>query len=166
MRFFKIFLLIVVLAFITHRVFFSAPSEAQMIAHFRAHRAEFEQLRVMLQQDTQVFEIGNDWVSSRQSSSIDTLANAGISQQRLNAYHALMKQLSVTPIGRLSSGTDYFQFNVFGGGFADTTWSVGYVWSKNPPGNIVASAYQLSGAMRGNRVHSVLEGDWYIFQRR
>lgn len=37
--------------------FFRAPSEAEMIAKFQQRRAEFEQIRLMLQQDQNIDEI-------------------------------------------------------------------------------------------------------------
>ena len=136
-----------------------------MIAHFKAHKAEFEQLRAMLQQDKKIFVIGSDWVRSRDGAG-DTLADIGISMQRLDKYRALMNKLDVAPIGGFSSRENYFQFHVFGGGFTDTTWGIGYVWSKKPPEAIVKSAYWHRPIMRGDRVHSHIEGNWYIFHRR
>jgi hypothetical protein len=158
----KIFLLIVVGLIAVKYIFFRAPSEAQMIAHFKTHKTEFEQLRSMLQQDKKIFDIGSDWLSSRDGTG-DSLTDTGITQQRLNQYRILMDKLNVSPIGRFSSRENYFRFSVFGGGFTDTTWSIGYVWSDKTPENIVPSAYN---TMPRNRSHSRIEGKWYIYHRR
>jgi hypothetical protein len=92
----------------------------------------------------------------------DNPEKVGISKQRLAQYHSTMNKLGVVPI---SGDDDYAQFDVFGGGFADTTWSIGYAWSKQPPKAIVKSAYNTM-PMRERRVHSHIEGNWYIYHRR
>lgn len=143
--------------------FFRAPSESQMLAHFRTHKTEFEQLRSMLQQDKQISIIGSDWMRGRDMSIVDTPEQMGISVERLAQYRALMNKLGVAPISGFGSRENYFQFNVFGGGFTDTTWSIGYAWSSKTPENIVPSAYN---SMPRHRCHSRIVGDWYIFHRR
>jgi len=159
----KIVLLLIVGLVAAKTIFFRAPSEDQMIAHFRQHKAEFEQLRAMLLEDKQIMMIGSDWLRSRDWDLPDNSEEIGVSRQRLADYHALMNTLDVAPIG---GDDDYVQFNRFGGGFTDATWGIGYAWSRKPPETIVKSAYWHKPIMRGRRVHSHIEGNWYIFQRR
>jgi hypothetical protein len=159
----KIFLLIVMSLVLIKYVFFRAPSEAQMLARFHEHKADFEQLRSMLKQDKKIMEIGPDWIRSQDWDLPDNPEQVGISKQRLAQYHNLMNKIGVTNVGG-SKNSNYVQFDVFGGGFADTTWGIGYAWSKKPPRNIVKSAYHTM-PIRDGRVHSLIEGNWYIFHR-
>jgi hypothetical protein len=140
---------------------FRTPSEAEMIRKFRQHRAQFEQIRLMLQRDKNIETIGPDWVDTRYEGN-GRWAALNVSADRIALYRARLKRLGFSRV-------DYYQGLVqleqFGGGFADTTWGIGYMWSKNLPPALVRSAYR-SKPMRGHRTYSVLDGNWYIYQRR
>ncbi len=132
-----------------------------MIARFHEHRTEFEQLRAMLQRDSQVRFIS--------ATSFDTTDWSGstsqISPQQLAKYRALMQQLGLSAIVRLTSRGGYFRFEVFGGGFTDTSWGIGYAWGYKPLTPLVQSAY--NQMPRRDRQHfSPIEGHWYIYHRR
>ncbi len=84
---FQKFLLFVFAVFVIHRVFFRAPSEAEMIAKFRGHKAEFEQIRLMLQQDKNVAAIGPD--SVRAASGPDEIQSPQNIKQGIISMHEL-----------------------------------------------------------------------------
>jgi hypothetical protein len=139
---------------------FPAPSEARMVANFHQHQAKFEQLRVMLLQDKKISSVGPDWIRC-QNRTRDSLASCGISQQRLNQYRILMRNLQIYPIGKLGGRTNLIRFGFIAGGLGGDTWSIGYDWISKIPEDIVPSAYYT----RRNG-HSRIQGNWYIYQVR
>lgn len=161
--------LLAIMALLAARWFFSrAPTERQMIAKFHAHQAQFEQLRLMLAADKNVRVIGPDWTSSR--SEFDSRGRwtrdlpLDVSPAHLALYRQRMKHLGFT---NLYVYEQHHQIHLpeFGGGFADTTWDIGYAWCKETPKALVKSAYhQMPGQ---NHMHFTrIEGDWYIYHSR
>ncbi len=164
----SIFLLVVLALIGVRMLFFRAPSESQMIAKFHAHKAEFEQLRLMMAQDKNVHDIGPDWVTAQWSNKPDGIGSSelplNISNARLARYRALLKQLGMTTVV-VDQEQKRIRLELFGGGFTDTSWGIGYAWSKTPPNPLVKSAYnQMPG--ESGICFSRIEGDWYIYHRR
>lgn len=166
----KIFLLLILSAFAIHYLFFRAPSEAQMIAKFHEHKAQFEQLRLMMEEDN-IRVIGPNWVEMRykeipRGNGISDLVELpmNVSSARLALYRSRLKSLELDS-ARLDQFKNRIRFYQFGGGFTDTSWSIGYAWCKNTPKPLVKSAYnQMPG--REGLIFSRIEGDWYIYHRR
>lgn len=141
--------------------FFRAPSEGEMIAKFHERRAEFEQIRLMLQQDKNVETIGPNWVRPRWENDADLPLN--ISASRIALYRSRLKSLG---FDRVDSYDGKVQLCQFGGGFTDTTWYIGYVWSANPLTPLVKSAYYSKPGRDNHCYYSRLEGNWYMYYRR
>ena len=160
---FQKFLLFCLALFAIHRIWFRAPSEAEMIAKFHQHKAEFEQIRLMLQQDKNVAAIGSDWVRAEWDEKKDRDFPLNVSEERLRLYRSRLKKLGVSTAVSLRDGRS--QFSQFGGGFADTTWGIGYFYSEKTPTPLVKSAYK-QRPPRDNRCYSRIESHWYIFQSR
>ena len=110
-------LLVAVSLFIIRLGFSRPPSEAQMVARFQSHKSTFEQLRLMLQRDNEL-----QFVSSN---SLGTMNGRGstsqVSSQQLSKYRALMQEVGLNGIVRITSRGGYFRFEVFGGGSTDTS---------------------------------------------
>ena len=163
---FQIFALIVFALFAIHFLFFRAPSEAQMVAKFHQRKAEFEQIRLMLAQDKNVETIGRDWITAKYSEEKDGVEQRrltiDISQNRLDLYRSRLKKLGFS---RVDSYKGRVQLEEFGGGFTDTTWGIGYVWSAKPLAPLVKSAYSQMPE-RDKRHFSRIEGNWYLYHRR
>ena len=166
----KIFLLLIIGLIAVHFVFFRAPSEAQMIAKFHAHKAEFEQIRLMMEEDN-VREIGPNWVEMRYkkisaengSFNLEELPLKA-SPARLALYRSRLKALGLDS-ARLDQFKNRIRLYQFGGGFTDTSWSIGYAWSKNAPKPLVKSAYNQMPGREGMNF-SRIEGDWYLYHSR
>lgn len=154
------FLLAILDAFAIHFFFFRAPSEAAMLEKFQQRKADFEQLRLMLEQDKNVETIGSDWVRTKWGGRDELPLN--ISASRIALYRSRLKDLG---FARVDSYKGRVQLEQFGGGFTDTTWGIGYVWSARPLTPLVRSAYH-SMPMRDHWNFSRIEGNWYIYHRR
>lgn len=153
--------LLAVVGLLTLRfVFFRAPSEAEMIAKFQRHKAEFEQIRLMLRQDRNIETIGPDWVETEWTGNARLPLN--VPEGRISLYRARLKGLGFSRVDRYKG---HVQLEEFGGGFTDTSWGIGYVWSSTTPVPLVKSAYNQM-PMRERRHFSRLEGNWYIYHRR
>lgn len=159
----RIFVFFIAILIVTFYIRSRAPSEARMIANFREHKAQFEQLRLMIQQDKRVRSLSSGWLSDQNMNSTDDPMSLGISKQRWARYQSLLKSVGADSI---SNRNNYIRFYVFGGGFTDTSWSIGYAWSAEPPPIMVESAYWHKPTMRDKIYHSRIENGWYIYNRR
>lgn len=154
-----------------HYVFFCAPSQTQMLAKFHQHKAQFEQIRLMLNQDRNVATIGYDWVTAKYGDHNGNQPEGvelrelplNISQSRIDLYRARLKAIGFSRVD--SSGNGAVQLEEFGGGFTDTSWGIGYVYSLKPLTPLVKSAYSQRPG-RDQRHYSRIEGHWYRYQRR
>lgn len=159
---FQTFLLLCFGLFAIRWLFFRVPSETEMIAKFRERKAEFEQIQAMLQQDKFIFVIGPDWVEAQWDEKKSRYFPLDISAERLNLYRSRLKKLGFSGV---VSRNGQIRLHQFGGGFTDTSWSIGYSWSSKTPTPLVKSAYyEMPG--RDKMHFSRLEGHWYIYHRR
>ena len=163
----KIFLLAITGLVAIHFVFFRAPSERQMIAKFHAHKAEFEQLRLMLAHDKNVKDIGPDWTNAKPDFNSKGEATRdlplNVPDDRLALYRHRMKNLGIANL-YVYDQKHQIHFSLFGGGFADTTWDIGFAYSQKTPKTLVKSAYNEMPGKEGINF-SRIEGDWYIYNR-
>ncbi len=171
----KIFGLAILGLVAVHYIFFRAPSEAQMIAKFHQRKAEFEQIRLMLKQDKNVGTIGNNWIEAQlgpdkiqspknKKQGIVTLHRLplNLSASRIALYRSRLRKLGFS---RVDAHDGRVQLEQFGGGFTDTTWGIGYMWSAKPLTPLVKSAYW-ERPNKDDRHFSHIEGNWYMYHRR
>ena len=166
----KIFVLAITALIAVHFVFFRAPSEAQMIAKFHAHKAQFEQIRLMMKEDN-IRSIGPNWVEMKykempMGNGVFNLVELPLkaSPTRLGLCRSRLNALGLSS-ARLDQFRNRIRFYQFGGGFTDTSWGIGYAWCKDTPKPLVKSAYnQMPG--RDKTHFSRIEGDWYIYHSR
>ncbi len=165
-----IFLLAIV-ALVAARWFFSrAPSESQMIAKFHAHKADFEQLRLMMVAD-KLESVRPDSATAQPKrvplgdgvTGLEPMP-LKVSESRLVLYRLRLKKLGFDRI-YFDQTSNRLRLIQFGGGFTDTVWNIGYMWSKNTPQPLVKSAYYSVPGQ--HKTHfSRIEGDWYIYHSR
>lgn len=146
------------LAFLALKWWFAAPSEEQLKARYVEHRAEFEELRALVQADApnDVGRVGIsfDYAQNDQGTSL--------SVSRVARYRALMKSVGVESIGGRGNK---FRMGVFGGGFTDTSWSIGYAFSRRKPEIVVPSVYRW-GARQNHTAFAPLSENWYLYNSR
>jgi hypothetical protein len=177
-RFFKlqVFGLIVLGLIVIHYLFFRAPSEVQMLNKFHQRKAEFEQIRLMLEHDRNVQTIGWDWVTPKLGPSKAGPVKSGprkgavemhelplnLSKSRIALYRSRLKKLG---FDRVDSKNGCVFMAEFAGGFGGHTWAIGYIWSAKPLKPLVKSAYAVM-PMKDHWHYSHIEGNWYMFHRR
>jgi hypothetical protein len=148
-------------------LFFRAPSEARMLNKFHQHKAEFEEIRLMLAQDKCIATIGPDWVQAKYAPSKNSInwheMPLTVSAGRIEPYRSRLRELGLSRVDCSLDGSIHLA--QLGGGFTDTTWSIGYYWSAKPPRPLVNSAYA-QRPPRDKWDFSRIEGNWYLYQRR
>lgn len=162
-----IFVLAIVALLVARWFFFRAPSESQMIASFHAHKAEFEQIRLMMAADD-LSAVGPDSASAQPRQVPPgggvtglELMPLNVSESRLALYRSRLKTLGLYSVSA-DNLKNRVRFIQFGGGFTDTVWHIGYMWCKDTPKPLVKSAYhQMPG--QNNTHFSRIEGNWYIY---
>lgn len=122
------------------------------------HRADFEALRALVQADAPN-DLGGLHISGNYA---QTDQGPTPSAPRVARYRALMKSVGVESI---NGGKTRFRMAVFGGGFTDTSWSIGYAFSRRKPEIIVPSVYRW-GARRDHTAYAPLVGNWYLYNSR
>jgi len=127
------------------------PSDASIVATFRANREHLEALTQMLRVDKRVGTIGEDFLFERDKPFLGTnVDQLGITPGRLTEYRSHMNSSRVSRLDRLDN--DDVQFNMWGWGAIDTFHHKGVAWLSVAP---------QSGPQREYRK---LDGQWYIYE--
>lgn len=130
-----------------------APSEEAMQRTFFEHRREFDELQALALSETNSgdnrFAPGERAPTARRTRAVELMYQLGISTAYFN---------------RREEGP-YQGFYVFGGGFTDTSWSIGYAYSRAPLSPIVPRAYAMPDYARTGKTRhfAPLDGGWYIY---
>ncbi len=142
MKIFKLlamaFLCVVVLIF-----FFAPrpPKEAKLIQNFNEHRIAFEQLRDMLQADTNLSRVASWGVDTRQPQFLGYPTEQNFPTKRFLQYLALLQQANGY-VGVRSDGNHAdVGVVIWGRGFAGSTRHIWIYWMDKPPTNREAITY-------------------------
>ena len=140
------------------------PSESKLIQNFNAKRAAFEQLRDMLQADSNLRRVA-DWGIETSKPFYSGHASAShFPMERYNQYLALLKQAGGKVAVRNEGEHADPSILVWGWGFAGNTKHVGISWKDQVPTNQVPS---LDGYHGGSQnpdrvvVFRHLDENWY-----
>ncbi len=162
----KVFVLAIAMLLVTFWFSTRPLSEAQMIAKFHAHKAQFEQLRLMMKEDN-LASVDLEFASAQpkqvpiDGGFTNEPMPLEVSESRLALYRSRLKALNFDWIHARQT-PNIVTLRQFGGGFMDTSWSIGYVWYQTPPKSLVKSAYHQM-PYRDHTNVSRIEGDWYIY---
>ena len=144
------------------------PMDATLRAIFVANRNSFEQLHEMMQADRNVMRVGDDIVGDIwldfpgvDSSLSEALESEGMSQERYNAYMALLRQ-----IGAYRVSVDFYDDNrsIIGmhrSGNVAESQSVDIVHAEKPPEPIVEETIAATRADNTSGC-AKLADSWYI----
>jgi hypothetical protein len=135
------------------------PQEAKFVQLFNSHRSEFDKLREMLQQDTNLVSVA-DW-GSRMRNPMNSLP-----PERYNEYMQLLKQVGGRAANREEGEHADPSVLLWGWGFAGHTKHLGICWLDEKPPNQVATldGYHGRGSY-GNRVitYRNIDTNWYLW---
>ena len=153
-------------AFLVYKWGNRAPSEAKMVAHFHKNRADFERLQKLLENRFDEVSIGRDWsrgaVYVPPGAYVQEVEERVLPESYVRECRVLIEKLDVSMAHRRTTTS---RFPVFGGGFTDTSWSIGYAYSKTVPKNLVKLAYHTMPG-QNKAAYSRIDGRWYLYHRR
>jgi hypothetical protein len=139
------------------------PRETKLIQNFFVHRAAFEQLRNMLEADTQLRRLA-DWGVETDKGIFPK--GSGFPSDRFNKYLDLLKEIGGRGVDR-SEGVHADPFIVlWAAGFGGDTVHTGICWMDEVPTNQISSldGYYHDHAKTGGRgeVYRHIDGNWYL----
>ena len=139
------------------------PKEEKIVTDFRAHRASYERVRMMLAEDRDVTDVATWGLERGNSLDWKIPPNGGMPVARYQEYLALLKEIGA---GRAGQGGDPPEvwFGVWVSGFAGDTRHVNVCWLERGPPNTVISLdafYRTEKPRSPSYVH--IEGNWYIW---
>ena len=118
------------------------PKEAALIQNFNEHRAVFEQLRDMLEADTNLSRVASWGVETRNPSFLGYPAETNFPTKRFLQYLALLDQAN-GHIGIRSSGNHaVVGVGLWGSGFAGSTRHIWIYWMNETPTNRADISFQ------------------------
>ena len=148
-----------VVAFISDR----PPKEEKILRDFRAHRASYERVRMMLSEDKSVEGVA-PWGIQLDSSPVWKIPpDGGMPVNRYQDYLALLKQIGASRVGQEGNPPEV-SFGVWGSGFGGDTRHVEVLWLEHEPLNTVSSLdafYRTDKPRHPAYVH--IDGNWYIW---
>ena len=104
------------------------PTDEEMIASFREHRAEFEQLRTMMEQDEGLARVDPYWTEPEDPASI------GVPPERIAEYRSLSKKLALERgVAGFGDKAQRIQFLASARGLSVSGSSKSFVWLGTPP---------------------------------
>ncbi|MEY4918805.1 MAG: hypothetical protein RL616_2718 [Verrucomicrobiota bacterium] len=126
------------------------PKEAQLIQNFNEHRIAFEQLRDMLQADTNLSRVASWGVDTRQPQFLGYPTEQNFPAKRFLQYLALLQQANGY-VGVRSDGNHAdVGVVVWGRGFAGQTRHIWIYWMDKPPTN------------REDIIYKQIDRNWYL----
>jgi len=136
-------------------------SDEDLIANFQSHRAEFNRMLQMINEDNGLDRVDYYWTHPENPQTV------GISAGRIDEYRRLFRSAGV-PRGFSAFQTkDYVEFIASTQGLSVGGSSKGYLFAKQPPprvvGNLDTYRTQDTRLSPAFPVYRHIEGDWYLF---
>jgi len=141
------------------------PREKKLIENFYEHRAAYERLRHMLQEDEQLLRVASWGVETTNSVGIREPPEGDLSVNRYNEYLALLRETGAK-WGFRSRGerSECAGVLLWGGGRGGNTRHVGLYWTDHKPDNQVASLDDYyRNPKRPRDVFRHIDGNWYLY---
>ena len=141
------------------------PSDQELITNFDDHRAEFEELLSMFQND---MELGLTRVGAGFTRPAD-VTSIGITEERIAEYYRLFKILSL-PDGIGGSPGKTIHFHSSSSGYGDAGSTKGYIYTKAPADYFeqveILDGYTSPGNLSYFDVIRDIGDGWYLYYDR
>jgi hypothetical protein len=135
------------------------PSDHELIANFRQHQSEFEQLAAMVQTEKGLTQVDETWTAPHNPQEV------GVSKSRIAEYRRLLRSVG-TPRGFQTwgiAGDIKFYYYLTGSAVTSDT-DKGYAYMTMPPAHLLKSLDHCQPDGRkeiGGYRH--IQGNWYLF---
>jgi hypothetical protein len=132
-------------------------SDEQLIANFKTHEAEFNQLREMILADNRLLRVDEDWTKPEDPKTI------GIPDERIATYRKIFRKLDIPRGFYFYPESGEVKFISSAQGLAVSGSSKSYVWLKEPPSTLVDSidTYPIKAGAT-YPVYRHVTGNWYL----
>jgi hypothetical protein len=137
------------------------PKEIELVQNFNEHRAAFEQLRNMLQADTNLSRVASWGVETHKPFFLGYPSENNFPTDRFKQYLALLKQANGY-VGVRSEGTNGDPgIMVWGWGFAGNTRHIWICWLDQTPTNQIPTIDRYHGGYE-NIGFKHIDQNWYL----
>ena len=135
----------------------SHPSDDTLIQRFKAQRSQFEELVQMTQQDPLLKRVSVEFTSP------DDAGSVGVTPERLQLYHALLRKVR-TPLGivNVHQGT-YVTFIASGKGLGISGSGKGYLYTTVPPEPLQDKLDTYASADNVSIAYRHIIDNWYLW---
>jgi hypothetical protein len=137
-------------------------SDEELIANFESHKAEFNRMLQMINEDTGLDRVDDNWTSPKNPQTV------GISQRRIDEYRSLFYRAGVPRGFSAFQSRDYIEFIASAQGLAVGGSMKGYIYAKEAPPRVVENLDSYRAA-EGSKfspafpVYRHIEGNWYLY---
>ncbi len=135
------------------------PDE-ELIANFQSHKAEFNKLLQMVNEDKDLKRVDYYWTAPENPQTI------GVSQERIDEYRRLFNKADIPRGFAAFQSKDYIEFISSAQGLAVSGSSKSYVYSIERPSNVVDNldTYRSpeSKSSPTYPAYRHIEGNWYL----
>jgi hypothetical protein len=141
------------------------PTENELIKNFNQHRATFEQLRGMLEVDTNLSRLADWGVETRKPFFLGYPSEQNFPIARYHEYLSLLKQVGGMAALRDEGDHPDPSILVWGWGWAGDTRHICICWLDEKPTNQIVSmvGYHGSADAGPNGVYRHIDQNWYIW---
>jgi hypothetical protein len=132
-------------------------SDDELIANFKAHEAEFNQLLQMVMADKCLYRVDDNWANPNDPKTI------GISDERIAIYRKMFRALDIPRGFSANQDVGVVEFISSAQGLSVSGSSKSYVWLKEPPSGLVdhIDSYRTQPGA-SYPVYRHITGNWYL----
>ena len=140
------------------------PSDASVVENFNKHRADFETLRAMIQEDKNMVRVAEWGVETKESPIVEIPPQGPFPVDRYRKYLLLLKSVNGWVAAPSDGPNAEAWVGLWASGWAGDIRHVSIVWTDSPPANQVANldAFYKSAKPR-TPIYRHIDGNWYIW---
>jgi len=133
-------------------------TDEYMIANFKAHQSEFDQLLQMILSDKGLLRVDNDWTLPANPEAV------GVSQERISGYRKIFHRVGVPRGFSARESRDEIDFIATTKGLSVTGSAKGYTWLSKRPELVIDNLDKYwSTDGKSFTAYRHIEGNWYLW---
>jgi hypothetical protein len=141
------------------------PKEERLLQNFQQHRAAFEQLRDMLNEDINLSRVGTWGIDRRHPFFLGYPTENEFPKDRFGKYQALLKEAGAGVASRREGEKVEADPSVvvWGCGFAGNTHHIGICWLNHAPTNQIPTLDGYRGPAEDSVAYRHIDSNWYLW---
>lgn len=138
------------------------PTDRHVIAGFERHRAEYEQIVALAEQDRHLETINRTWYRTLAGDYYESPQAGLLSEQRWSQYRRLFDVLQLDEGISIADGSIYFLRSCVGLSVSGSTKGIAY-FTQPPATACEGSSYRPGDVAFEDTCYRHLSGKWYLF---